>query len=73
MVITMGKVIDGKVVVEGNPLPEGKTVGVFLRGDSDMFDLGPEDETELIDRIVSAESGNFVDGDEYLRKLRAGG
>ena len=35
------------------------------------FDLSPEDEAELLDRIRSAEAGDVVDGEEHLRKLRS--
>lgn len=73
MVVTVGKVVDGKVVVEGEPLPEGKTVGVLLsEDDSEGFELSPEDEAEILDRIKHADSGDAVDGDRHLQKLRSG-
>ena len=65
--MTVGKVVDGKVVVEGEPLPEGKTVGVLIsENDSGGFELSPEDEAELLDRIKRADDGDVVDGDQHL-------
>ena len=70
MELMSGKVVDGKIVVEGVDLPEGKTVSVIIDQDAETFDLPPEDVAELEDRIKSAEAGNYVDGDELLSRLR---
>jgi hypothetical protein len=43
MRVATGKVIDGKVVVEGEPLVEGSTVTVFLPGPDEEIELTPDD------------------------------
>ncbi len=72
MVVTVGKVVEGKIVVGGDPLPEGKTVGVLISGEnSEGFELSPEDEAEILARIQSAEGGDVVEGEEHLQQLRS--
>ena len=71
-VVTLGKVVDGKIIVEGSPLPEGQTVGILLMPkESTGFVLPPDDEAELINRIRSAEKNQLIDGDDYLQELRS--
>ena len=70
MDVTTGKVVDGKIVVEGESLPEGKTVGVFLPGDKEAYELSPEEAVELDKAIDEVKAGRFVDGDGYLYELR---
>ncbi len=71
MVVTVGKVVDGKIEVDSQ-LPEGKTVGVIINdNDSEGFDLPSDDEAELLDRLQSTNAGHVIDGDEHLSKLRA--
>src|SRR5687768_1293577 len=70
MKVTTGTVVDGKVLVEGETLPEGSTVTVLLREDEEAFDLTPEEEAELLASIADVESGKFISGDELLERLR---
>ena len=74
MKIATGKVIGGKVVVEGVSLPEGASVTVLAKDDSAGFALTPEQETELLESIAEAERGETVGADEVLRNIgRRGG
>lgn len=70
MKIATGTVVDGKVVVEGEPLAEGSTVTVVLRDDEEAFDLTPEEEEELLESIAQIERGEFVSGEQLLERLR---
>jgi len=70
MKVTTGTVVDGKVLVEGEVLPEGSTVTVLLRDDDESFDLTPEEEAELLASIADVEGGKFISGDELLERLR---
>jgi hypothetical protein len=70
MKVTTGTVVDGKVLVEGEALPEGSTVTVLLREDEERFELTPEEEAELLASISDVESGKFISGDELLERLR---
>jgi hypothetical protein len=69
MRMATGKVVGGKVVVEGDPLEEGSTVTVLAREGDETFELSPADEAELARRMAEVRKGNFVDGDELLRNL----
>ena len=48
MKIATGKVIGGKVVIDGAPLEEGVLVTVLARDAENGFTLSPEEEAELI-------------------------
>ncbi|MFQ5743425.1 MAG: hypothetical protein ACE5HV_07540 [Acidobacteriota bacterium] len=72
MRVTTGKVVNGKVVVEGERLAEGATVTVVAAEDQPMFELGPEEETELLEAIEQVRHGEVVDGDELLGELGGG-
>jgi len=65
-----GTVIDGKVVVEGEPLAEGTKVTVVLREDEEFFELTPEEEAELLTSIAEIERGEYITGEELLERLR---
>lgn len=70
MKVTTGTVVGGKVLVEGEALPEGSTVTVLLRDDDEGFDLTPEEQAELLASIADVEGGKFISGDELLERLR---
>ena len=70
MKIATGIVVDGKVVVEGETLPEGSTVTLLLRDDGEAFELTPGEEQELLESIAEIERGEFVSGEELLERLR---
>ncbi len=71
MRIASGKVIAGRVVVEGEPLAEGATVTVLAPDDDQAFDLSPEEESLLLQSIREAEQGRVVDAATVLRDLGA--
>lgn len=69
MKIATGKVVDGKVVLEGVALEEGASVTVLVRDDERGLDLTPEEEAELLVSIAEADRGETVSADEVLAKL----
>lgn len=73
MRVATGKVISGKVVVEGEPLEEGAVVTVLAPEDNETFELNPEAEAALLAAIDEGERGEIVSGDEVLRKLNKNG
>ena len=42
MQLTVGTVVDGKIVVEGDPLPEGAVVTILAREADETFEVPPE-------------------------------
>ena len=69
MKVATGTVVGGKVVVEGEVLAEGSTVSVLLREDEETFELTAADEAELLESIAEIERGDFITGDELLKRL----
>ena len=69
MKIATGKVVGGKVVVDGAPLEEGASVTVLARDSESGFMLSPEEEAELLLSIAEADRGESIAGDEVLERL----
>ena len=69
MRIATGRVIAGKIVVEGEPLAEGATVTVLASESDESFELTPEQDALLLASIEEAEAGRVVKGPEVLRDL----
>lgn len=69
MKIATGKVVDGKVVVEGSLLEEGTSVTVLARDEESGFVLSPEEEAELLLSIAEADRGETISAEEVLEKL----
>jgi hypothetical protein len=70
MRITPGKVVDGQIVLEGEPLPNGASVTVLSREDDETFELDAEAEAELLASIAEADRGEVIPAEEVLRRLR---
>jgi hypothetical protein len=61
MRITKGKVIGGRIVVEGESLKEGSTVTILVPDDG-SFTLSDEDEAALLESIAEADRNELFDG-----------
>jgi hypothetical protein len=70
MKIVSGKVIAGRIVVEGEPLEEGCTVTVLAPEGDEAFVLDLEVETSLLAVIGEANRGETITGEQLLSKLR---
>ncbi len=68
MRITRGKVIGGRIVVEGESLPEGSMVGVLV-SDEQTFTLNQEEEAALLEAIAEADRGELLDAEDVLKGL----
>ncbi|HEX8012850.1 MAG TPA: hypothetical protein VF814_18260 [Casimicrobiaceae bacterium] len=69
MKVATGKVVGGKVILEGVSLKEGTSVTVLAKDDESGFELTPEHEGELLLSIAEAERGETVPAEEVLAKL----
>ncbi len=69
MRIATGKVVGGKIVVEGAPLDECATVTVLAQESGETFDVSAEQEAELLAAIGEADRGETVSAEEQRRKL----
>jgi hypothetical protein len=66
-------VVDGKVVLDGDPPPEGTEVAVYIPGDDENDDLAltPE-QIAILDRsIAQADRGETVPAEQFLDELRS--
>ena len=70
MKVATGKVVDGKVVLEGEPLTEGSVVTVLAQEDDETFDVTPEEEKALLRAMTEAERGGVVSWEELRERLR---
>jgi len=72
MRVTTGTVVNGRIEVPGETLPEGTVVTILSAEDRETFALGAEAEATLLLRIEEAERGEVVSGAELLREIRRG-
>jgi hypothetical protein len=70
MQLATGTVVGGRVVVDGDPLPEGAIVTILAREADETFDVPPELEAELLESIAQAERGETISAEEMLERLR---
>ena len=72
MRVATGKVVAGKIVVEGVPLEEGATVTVIATEDAETFELAPAEEAALLAAIAEADRGELLDAGEIVAELSRG-
>lgn len=70
MRVATGKVIGGKVVVEGATLAEGASVTVLVLENDETFEIAPDQERELLRALAEADRGDVIDSEQLLRDLR---
>lgn len=70
MRVATGRVVDGKVVLEGEPLTEGSVVTVVAQEDDPTFDVSPEEERALLQAIAQANRGQVVSWETLREQLR---
>lgn len=70
MKVATGRVVEGKVVLEGESLAEGSVVTVVSREDDETFDVSPEEERALAAAIVQADRGQVVSWEVLREQLR---
>lgn len=71
MKIATGKVVDGKVVLDGVTFEEGSSVTVLSRDDEDGVTLTADEESELLLAIAEADRGETVSAEEVLAQLKS--
>lgn len=70
MQVATGKVVAGKVVVEGLSLAEGEMVTVLTQEAEPAVYLSPEEEAELLAAIAEADRGETISPEELFARLR---
>ncbi|MCL4684982.1 hypothetical protein KJ059_09560 [Myxococcota bacterium] len=70
MRIATGKVIHGKLELDGDSLEEGSVVTVLVPEPDETFELTSDEEIALEESLEQAAKGQFVDSEALLRELR---
>jgi len=70
MRVTSGKVVSGRIVVEGEPLPDGSVVTVLARDADESFELDAAAEAELLLSLAEADRGELIPAEDVLRTFR---
>jgi hypothetical protein len=72
MRVTTGRVVNGRIEVPGEELPEGVVVTILAPEDRETFTLGPAAEAALLEAIEEADRGELLSEEEFWRELRRG-
>ena len=70
MQIASGKVVDGRVELDGE-LPEGASVTVIAREADETFEADPVTEKMLLEAIAQCERGDTIPMKQLLSDLRS--
>ena len=70
MRVATGKIIEGKVVVEGEPWAEGSVVTVMARDDEQTCEVSADEERALLEAIAQADRGQVVSWEVLRERLR---
>jgi len=70
MKVVTGKVVSGRIVVEGEPLQEGCTVTVLAPEPDEAFVLDSASEEALLAAMAEADRGETISAKELVKKLR---
>jgi hypothetical protein len=71
MKLATGTIVDGRVVLDGDGLPEGTIVTVLAPEGDETFEVPPELERELDESLAQAARGETIPVAEVLARLRA--
>jgi hypothetical protein len=69
MQIASGKVVNGRVVVDGD-LPEGANVTLLALDGEETFEANAELEATLLESIAQGERGETISSSDLLREMR---
>ena len=70
MQLATGTVVGGKVIVDGEPLPEGAVVTILAREADETFEVPLELEADLMESIAQADRGETLSANTLLKRLR---
>ncbi|MEQ1573984.1 MAG: hypothetical protein ABL993_07025 [Vicinamibacterales bacterium] len=70
MRVATGRIVEGKVVVEGEPWAEGSVVTVVARDDEQTFEVSVDEERALLEAIAQADRGQVVSWETLRERLR---
>ena len=71
MKVATGTVIDGRVEIPAQFVPEGAHVMILAAEAGDPVKLSPAEEDELTEAMEQIDRGEYIDGQALLDDLRA--
>lgn len=69
MRVATGKIVGGKVVVDGEAFVDGTEVTIIAGEDNELFTASPEQEAALLAAVAEIERGEVVSASELLGRL----
>lgn len=73
MKVITGKVVAGRIVIEGEPLEEGSTVTVLAPERDEAFVLDSQAETSLLAAMAEADRGEVIADEQLWGKFQGHG
>ena len=71
MRISTAHYVNGRLLVDGEPLPDGAVVTILQPDeDPEPVSLSAEDENELLESVRQIREGRWVSGDDLLESLK---
>jgi hypothetical protein len=70
MKIGTGKVVEGRIVPDGEPLAEGLIVTYMAREEAETFDVTQEEEEALLAALAEAKDGRVASWEGFRDQLR---
>ena len=70
MAVYSGKFVDGKVVIEGDPPPDGTEVEVRVVEDGGEVWLTADMEDEIVQAIAELDRGEGIPAEQVLAEIR---
>ena len=62
--------MSGQIIVEGEPLPEGRVVTILARDPDETFELDERAEEELLLSLAEADRGELIPAEDVLQVFR---
>ena len=70
MKILHGTVVNGQIVVEGDPLAEGARVTIVDESDEEPYRLCPAEESAIEDGDAEIERGDYITAAQLLAEIQ---
>ena len=70
MKVATGKIVGGKVVLDGADFAEGASVTVLAREDDEAFEASPELESALLQAMDQVQREDTISGEALLARQR---
>jgi hypothetical protein len=70
MRVASGRIVDGRVEIDGAEFPDGASVTVLLSEGDETFEADPETERMLLESIEQCDRGQTIALESVLENLR---